>query len=98
MTCNNLQNFTKFSRAIVRLHSVAFVGFNFCTLPNFVTGRPLRPVLVGRRLIIKVSLRKFYSHPQQYDKNNQQHCEVECCDCDCVSFEIIDVERRVINK
>ena len=27
MTCNNLQNFTKFSRTSVRLHSGRIVGF-----------------------------------------------------------------------
>jgi len=35
MTPNNLQNFTKFSRTSVRLHSVRFVGFNFCDPPPF---------------------------------------------------------------
>ena len=34
-TCNNLQNFAKFSRASVRLHSVRFVGINFCYPPAF---------------------------------------------------------------
>ena len=34
--------------------------------------------------------------PQKYKQNNQYSCEHKCSDCDCVSFETIDVERREI--
>ena len=34
MTCNDFQNFTKFSRASIRLHSGGIVGLNFCYPPT----------------------------------------------------------------
>ena len=48
-------------------------------------------------ILSKLKRRKFLP-PQQYKENNQCICELEHegSDCDCVSFEIIDVEGRVI--
>ena len=49
------------------------------------------------KLILKTKKKiLFLNASRQYDKNNQQYCEVECCDYNCVSFENIDVDRRVI--
>ena len=35
MTCNNFQNFTKFSKTSICLHSGGIIGFSFCYSPAF---------------------------------------------------------------